>query len=413
MLPSEFPAGYEIKRLMAEGGMGAVYEAVQTALGRKVALKVLHPHLVTQPQLLERFRREAQVLAKIEHPHAVRIFDFLAAPQPTLIMEFIEGESAEARLEREHRLPLAMVATLADQVLSALAVAHGLGVVHRDLKPANLMFDSSHDGVFVRVVDFGIALLQQGANDERLTKSGQVPGTAAYMSPEQASGEAVDDRSDQYALACVLFELLTGRPPFESANAVHVLSAHLFREPPTLEECGVATVPPAFQRALRKALEKSPAARFATTADFRAALAAGLVPSERGEPERQRQPAALDFVAGEVDDPAVAVLLEGAPPEARELISTALAAVGVATVAVDEGPVVVLWPAAGVDPIARFEALSKSPGRSVLLCGAEDDLSLMTRAIEHGVHDYVALPLDAPDLAKRVVRALRSHRRPS
>jgi eukaryotic-like serine/threonine-protein kinase len=413
MLPSAVPAGYAVRRLIAEGGMGAVYEAVQVALGRRVALKVVHPHLVAQPQLLARFRREAQVLAKLEHPHAVRVFDFLSAPQPTLVMEFIEGESAEARLERDHRLTLEVVATIADQVLSVLTVAHELGIVHRDLKPANLMFDSSHEGVFVRVVDFGIALLQQGANDERLTKAGQAPGTAAYMSPEQASGEPVDDRSDQYALACVLFELLTGRPPFESSNAVHVLSAHLFREPPTLEECGLATVPPAFQRALRKALEKSPAARFATTADFRAALVAGLQPSARGDPARQTQPPVIDFVAGEVDDPAVAVLLEGAPPEARELISTALAAVGVVTVAVDEGPVVVLWPSSGVDPIARFEALSKSPGRRVLLCGAEDDLSLMTRAIEHGVHDYVALPLDAPDLAKRVVRALRSHRRPS
>ena len=409
--PVGVPPGYEVKRRVAEGGMGVVYEAVQTALGRRVALKVLHPHLVAFPEVLERFRREAKVLAKLEHPHAVRVFDFLSEPQPTLVMEFIEGESADARLERVKRFPLALVAQVADQVLSVLEVAHALGIVHRDLKPANLMFDASRPDPFVRVVDFGIALLQSAATDERLTKAGNVPGTAAYMSPEQASGEPLDARSDQYALACVLFELLCGRAPFESANPVHVLSAHLFREPPTLEECGVASVPAGFQRALRKALQKAPAARFATTAEFRAALGEGLVPSKRGEADRKPLDANPDFVAGEVDDPAVGLMLEGAPAAARELVATALAAVGVATTVGAEGPVVVAWPGAGVDALALVDGLLAVPGRRVLLCGAEDDLALMTRAIEHGVHDYVALPLDAADFARRVVRALRSLRR--
>ncbi|MFZ5442762.1 MAG: serine/threonine-protein kinase [Myxococcota bacterium] len=409
-MSSGVPAGYEVKRRVAEGGMGVVYEAVQTALGRRVALKVLHPHIAALPEALERFRREAQLLARLEHPHAVRVYDFIPTPPPTLVMEFIDGESAEARLEREGRLPLELVAKVADQVLSVLEVVHGLGIVHRDLKPANVMFDAAKPPPFVRVVDFGIALLSQQPPESRLTREGHVAGTAAYMSPEQASGEPLDDRSDQYAFACVLFELLTGRAPFESSNAMHVLSAHLFREPPTLEECGVTTVPPGFQRALRRALEKSPGARFPDTRTFREALAAGLV-AERAESERQVAPAAPAFVAAEVDDPPVALDFEGAPLEARELALTALAAVGVATVAGQDAPVVVAWPARGVDALALVDSLV-ARGRRVLLCGPEDDLTLMTRAIEHGVHDYVALPLEGSDFARRVVRALRAKRKP-
>ena len=390
--------------------MGVVYEATHAALGRRVALKVLHPQLAADPEAVARFGREAKLLAKLDHPHAVRVYDFLAGPPPTLVMEFIDGESADARLAREQRFPLELVATLADQVLAVLEVAHGLGIVHRDLKPANVMFDSSRPGPFVRVVDFGIALLRGGPSDPRLTKEGTVSGTPAYMSPEQASAEPVDDRSDQYALACVLFELLTGRPPFQSSSPAQVLSAHLFREPPTLEECGVASVPDGFARALRKALEKSPAMRFATTADFRAALAAGLVASPRGEPERQALLPAPGFVAAEVDDPMVGLVLDGAPSEAREQALTALAAVGVATVLGGDAPVVVAWLAPGDGLLARLDALV-TPGRRVLLCGPEDDLALMTRAIEHGAHDYVALPLEPADFASRVVRALRGRRK--
>ena len=407
------PPGYQLKRRVAEGGMGVVYEAVQTALGRRVALKVLHPAAAAFPQGLARFRREARVLAALEHPHAVRVYDFVDVPQPTLVMEFIEGETADARLEREGPLPLALVAQVADQVLSVLEVVHAQGIVHRDLKPANLMFDATQPAPFVRVLDFGIAL-QDGPTDTRLTQAGSTPGTAAYMSPEQASGEPLDARSDQYALACVLFELLTGRAPFDSANPAHVLSAHLFREPPTLEERGVTGVPPGFQQALRRALAKRPEQRFHDAAELRAALTEGLRAGPRGDKQRAPAPPRPLFVAAEVDDPHVLLQLDGASPEEKELVATALAAVGVATStqAGDLHPrLVVAWPAAGAEPLRAVAPLLAAGGPLVLLCGPGDELGLMARAIEAGVYDFVALPLDAASLGGQVVRALRSLRR--
>jgi eukaryotic-like serine/threonine-protein kinase len=404
------PPGYDVKRRIAEGGMGVVYQAVQTALSRTVAIKVLHHHLVAQPDVLSRFQREAQVLATLEYPHAVRVFDFVPGPPPALVMEFIDGESLDSVLERDKRLNLTAVADIADQVLSVLEAAHARGIVHRDLKPANLMLDHSQPAPFVRVVDFGIAQLKRKRTDTRLTKTGFVLGTVAYMSPEQASGETVDNRSDLYALACVLFELLTGRPPFVSGSPAHVVSAHLFREPPTLEECGITDVPPNFQRALRKALQKNAASRFASAFEFRQALSAGLVPSPRGERERQDPTPKPTFIAAEVDDASVELQLAGASPEVKDMVLTALAAVGVSVSQnAAPSPVVVLWPAPETDPLPQVDALAR-PGRLLLLCGPEDDLALMTRAIEHGVHDYIALPLDGPDLAKRVVRALKSSR---
>jgi serine/threonine-protein kinase len=403
---------YRIERRLAEGGMGVVYEATHTQLGRHVAIKVLHAHVAAQPEALERFRREAQVLARLEHPHAVRVYDFVQGAEPYLVMEMVDGISLAERLERDGRLGFEEAAAIASQTLDVLEAAHAQGIIHRDLKPANLMLDASRPPPFVRVVDFGIALLQ-GPSNERLTQAGQVPGTAAYMSPEQVNGEALDARSDVYSLACVLFELLTGRPPFVAASPVHVLSAHLFREPPMLEEIASVQVPPRWQAALRKALSKPRQARFESARAFRDALQASASFESRGDSERSpaiRTP--HEFIAAQADDPPVALVDLGASAEERELLQTALAGVGAQVTSHPEGAAVALVLGSDSGEALRVceLLLTRHPRLALLLCGPEDDLSLMTRAIEKGVFDYMPQPLDGADVARKVVRALKARR---
>lgn len=398
---------YQIVRRIADGSSGTVYEAVHPGLQRSVALKVLHRHVSSRPETVARFENEARVLARLEHPHVVRVHDVnVNAEHPFIAMELVQGESLDQHLARVGRLPFAQVADLADQILSVLEVAHAQNIIHRDLKPANLMLDSAHEAPFVRVVDFGIALLQTEADAIRLTQQGQQLGTAAFMSPEQVSGEALDARSDLYSLACVLFELLSGRPPFISEQPLHVLSAHLFREPPSLAEVNVTDVPRAFESVLRRALSKPRDARFASATEFRNALTT----SRAGGDEREVGfTTAYEFVAAEIDAPAVRLELAGAPSELAAELRDALTAVGAREAQGDEAGGVVLV-AAETPPLALSRAaqlLSAVPHRLVLLCGSDDDLSFMAKAIGHGVFDYVPLPLDAREAGRRTVRALR------
>lgn len=398
---------YRIIRRIADGSSGTVYEAVHPGLQRSVALKVLHRHVSSQVETVARFENEARLLARIEHPHVVRVHDVnVQTEHPFIAMELVQGESLDQKLARDGRLSFDDTADLADQILSVLEVTHAQNIVHRDLKPANLMLDAAHGKPFVRVVDFGIALLQSQTDATRLTAAGQQLGTAAYMSPEQVSGEALDARSDLYSLACVLFELLSGRPPFTSAQPIHVLSAHLFREPPTLAEVGVTAVPRAFESVLRRALSKPRDARFASAGEFRAALAA----SRSGGDEREVGfAAAHEFVAAEVDAPAVVLDLDGAGASLPTQLRDALTAVGAREAAAGEpGGVVLVAGADGASTLRRCTALLASePDRLVLLCGSDDDLSLMVRAIGHGVFDFIPLPLDAHEAGRRTVRALR------
>jgi eukaryotic-like serine/threonine-protein kinase len=399
---------YRIDRKLAEGGMGEVYAAHHTVLGRKVALKVLHSHVAAHPESLARFRQEAQVLAQLEHPHAVRIYDFVAdASRPYLVMELVEGESLATHLEQHGPLPFESVAIIARQVLEVLEVAHTQGVVHRDLKPANLMLDASQPGVFVRVVDFGIALLQTAVPSARLTADGQAPGTAAYMSPEQVNGEPLDARSDLYALACVLFELVSGRRVFESGAVANVLSAHLFREPPMLDEVSAAKVPEAWQAVLRQALSKPREARFPTAKAMRLAFDEALAADPRGGAERGPSVESRhQFVAAQVDDAPVVLEVAGATEAVVRTLEEALAGVGVSltTDLAKAGAVVV---AAATGPQAVEVARGLAGQHLVLVC-APDEWMLVTTALQAGVFDFIPLPLEGADVARRVVRALRA-----
>jgi eukaryotic-like serine/threonine-protein kinase len=407
-------ATYRIDGRLAEGGMGVVYAATHQSLGRRVALKVLHPHVAARADAMARFLREAQVLARLEHPHAVQVYDFVQGAEPFIVMELVEGQTLEARLRTQGPLPFDEVKVIAGQVLDVLTAAHAQGIVHRDLKPANLMLDASRPPPFVRVLDFGIAALH-GPLRPRLTGEGQVPGTAAYMAPEQINAEPLDARCDLYALGCVLFELLSGQPPFAQASVADVLAAHLFREPGALVTPGAARVPPAWEAALRRALAKPREARFRSAAEMKQALEAGLdmAPGPRGDPVRPSgAPAGPEFIAAQADDPPVALVDVGARPEDALAAASALTAVGVRLAGPGEARVLVVLAADVEAGLERCEALlHAAPRPLVVLCAGDDDLGSMRRAIEKGVYDFMPMPLDALDLGRKVVRALRARRR--
>ncbi len=233
---------YVIVRKLGEGGMGAVYLATHTLLEKQVALKVLHNEFSRKPDLVERFMQEAKSASRIRHENVIDISDFGATPEGLVFfaMELLTGhdlheEVARARLAGQ-LLPWARTKKIFLQVCAALQAAHGKGIVHRDLKPENIyLVDFLGDPDFVKLLDFGIAKLTEvNEGDRKLTKTGMLFGTPEYMSPEQARGEHVDHRVDVYAMGCILFQLVTGRVPFEAENFMGVLSLHLTEAPPTI-----------------------------------------------------------------------------------------------------------------------------------------------------------------------------------
>ena len=197
---------YELQDVAGSGGMSSVYRARDTVLERTVAIKILHEHYSDDPEYVERFRREARALAQLNHPNIVTVIDRGEYEgRQFIVFEHVEGENLKELIDREGQLPVDQALALVHQVARGLAFAHEHGVVHRDVKPHNVLIDA--DGV-AKVTDFGIARSVEPADG--LTETGTLLGTSEYIAPEQASGQRVDERSDQYSLATVLYELLTG-----------------------------------------------------------------------------------------------------------------------------------------------------------------------------------------------------------
>ncbi|HEY7376835.1 MAG TPA: serine/threonine-protein kinase [Polyangia bacterium] len=263
---------YRITRLIGQGGMGAVYEGVQLRLERRVAIKLMARELSANPEAIARFRREAEVTSQIGHPHIVQVFDFGAAPtgEPYLVMEYLEGEDLEKRIQRAGRLPLAAATHIIKQVASALSATHAKGIVHRDLKPANVFLLSVEGETdFVKVVDFGISKVRSATT--KLTAALAVMGTPNYMAPEQAAGRVndIDPRTDQWALACIGYELLAGRPPFIGEDVASLLYQVIHQAPSPLAEVSPGLrLPGAVEGVLRRALSKTQAERFPTLTEF-------------------------------------------------------------------------------------------------------------------------------------------------
>jgi eukaryotic-like serine/threonine-protein kinase len=251
---------YALGALLGAGGMGQVYRARDRVLERTVAVKVLSAAAIDDRELVARFGREARAAAALHHPNIVTVFDSGAdGDLQYLVMEYVEGQSLAELLRREGVLAPGRVAEVGRQVCQALAAAHAAGLVHRDIAPGNLLVDPV--GV-VKVADFGIAKLAAATT---MTGDGMVLGTAAYLAPEQAQGRPVDGRSDLYALGCVLYELLTGAPPFAGDSPVAV-AARQVTEPPTPPSDRNPRVGAALEAVVLTALAKDPADRYQSAA---------------------------------------------------------------------------------------------------------------------------------------------------
>src|SRR6266446_352217 len=254
--------------------MGGVYRALDVKDARAVALKVVRPELGSV-LAAERFLREIQLAAKLQHPHILPLYDS-GEVGGTLyyVMPYVEGESLRSRLQRERQLPLEDALQITREVADALGYAHGHDVVHRDIKPENILLGGGH----ALVVDFGIGRAITAAGGDRLTESGISVGTPAYMSPEQGAGSTdIDGRSDIYSLACVLYEMLAGDPPFSGTNAQAILARKSLEPAPRLRSVR-DTVPEQVERMVLKALARVPADRFRTATQFAEALASTALP---------------------------------------------------------------------------------------------------------------------------------------
>jgi tetratricopeptide (TPR) repeat protein len=284
---------YEIEREVGRGGMAFVFRARDLKHGRVVAIKVLRPELGAAIGT-ERFSREIQIVARLQHPNILPLHDSgVVEGCIYYVMPFVDGESLRTRLEREGQLPLEDALRIAREVAAALAYAHSQDVVHRDIKPENILL-SSGDAL---VADFGIARAITAAGSARLTETGLVIGTPAYMSPEQAAGsQDVDGRSDLYALGCVLYEMLSGEPPYTGPTPQAILAKKLTEPLPHLGT--VRAVPRTVEAALAKALAKAPADRFQTVSEFAGALAKPPVPPPRWPMQATLRMAGLYALAG-------------------------------------------------------------------------------------------------------------------
>ena len=274
---------FQLTSVLGAGGMAVVYRGVHRVTSQEVAVKVLPPELAIHDELKARFVEEARLLAMLEHPNIVTLNNFTeTGGRLCLIMQFVEGQTFEDKLQKAKNLPWQEVVHVGIEVCKALEHAHAQSVIHRDIKPSNVLV---RDDGMVKVTDFGIAKM---VGQNKLTSTGQTMGTVRYMSPEQVRGKPLDARSDLYSLGVTLFEGLTGRTPFDADNQFAIMEQHLHKKPPTPASFGVQ-VPAGVEKVLLRSLEKKAEDRFADAAAFREALervAGGDAPAL---PKKKRQ----------------------------------------------------------------------------------------------------------------------------
>ncbi len=270
---------YKIEEKLGEGGMGAVYRGIDMGLEREVAIKALRPELASQPQVVERFRSEAVTLAKLNHPNVATLYSFFRqGDQFYMVLEFVRGVTLDHVIQRRGALPVEQAVPIFCKVLEGIDHAHEFGIVHRDIKPANMMLTERGN---LKVLDFGIARILGTA---RMTRQGNVIGTIEYMSPEQVKGLETDARSDIYSLGMLLYEMLTGRVPFDITNEFELMKAQIEQYPVAPRQINPA-IPEVVEQAIRRAISKEPNDRFQSAGDFRdTLLRAGFAATGRLDP---------------------------------------------------------------------------------------------------------------------------------
>jgi serine/threonine-protein kinase len=256
---------YLVEEELGAGAMGTVYRGRHVKLKRPVAIKVMHDHLTGEPTLLERFRREAHAAGKLAHANVVSVLDTGETDdgRPVMVMEYAAGRSLKDVMVGP--LPAKRMVGLVAQLLRGLDHAHSMGLVHRDLKPDNVILQGDLDDEVVRIVDFGIAVLRGGEEEQggKLTGTGMIVGTPVYMAPEQAKSEPIDQRADLYALGIMMYEMLGGRTPFDG-SAMEIAIHKIDHDPPPLSIRAGVHVDPVLEAFMRKLTQRAPVARFST-----------------------------------------------------------------------------------------------------------------------------------------------------